>query len=546
MMSNVPQIQWTQNGPVVPTQAQILNGVQLDMNAAFGGNLNAQLSTPQGQLATSYTAMISACYGALVFLSNNFDPAYASGRFQDAIGRYYNLSRLPPVSTVIQVQCFGLTGVDIPVGSQVVDISGNIYSSTLDGVIPAGGSITLPFANIVTGAIAVPTSVAIQTALTGWDSVTLVGGAIGNPVENQYAFETRRQQTLMQNSNNQNQSILGAVLSVPNVVSAYVQDNTNNYPLAVAPVATTTGYIAGTLLYLTSSAGVAIGQAVSGFGVMNGTVITGGSTSPWTINNSQTVGAAGSLYTMNLGGVPINANSVYVCVLGGLSASIAQAIWSKKAPGCGTTGSTAQTVYDTSSIYGSPGIPYTINYQIPTSCPIFFAVSLKSNLYIPANALQLIQTAIQNAFIGADGGLPAQIGQQLLSSRYSAGITALGSWAQLISVQFKSSLTTTPDTVFTGSITGTTLTITAVASGSGLTPVVGLALVGANITPGTVIQIQLSGTAGIIAGATYQVSLNQTAASASVNGFEVNNYQQKININQMPTCPPNYVTLTLV
>jgi len=106
-MSNVPQIQWTVNGPVVPTQAQILAGVQADMNAAFGGNLNAALNTPQGQLATSYTAMIAACYGAMVQLANNFDPAYASGRFQDAIGRYFNLFRLPPTFTTLQVQCFG-------------------------------------------------------------------------------------------------------------------------------------------------------------------------------------------------------------------------------------------------------------------------------------------------------------------------------------------------------------------------------------------------------------------------------------------------------
>ena len=171
---------------------------------------------------------------------------------------------------------------------------------------------------------------------------------------------------------------------------------------------------------------------------------------------------------------------------------------------------------------------------------------MKSNPNIPANALALIQTAIQNAFTGADGGSQAQIGMQMVSSRYSAGITALGSWAQLISVQFNSSLNTSPNAVFTGSITGTTLTITAVASGAGLLPVIGLALVGANITPGTVIQAQLGGTTGINVSATYQVSLSQTAGSASINGLEVTNYQQKININQMPTFSPNYVTLTLV
>ena len=82
-------------GPVVPTEAEILVGVQEDINAAFGGNLNPNLETPQGQLATSQSAIIAANYAAFINLANNFDPAYASGRFQDAIGRFYFLTRNP-------------------------------------------------------------------------------------------------------------------------------------------------------------------------------------------------------------------------------------------------------------------------------------------------------------------------------------------------------------------------------------------------------------------------------------------------------------------
>ena len=541
-MSNVPQIQFTPTGTVVPTEAAILLGVQQDWNAAFGGNLNANLETPQGQLETSQAAMISVCYGALAYLVNMMDPAYAAGRFQDAIGRYYNLTRNPPQSTVIQVSCSGLTGVTIPVGAELDDPLGNLYSCTQAGVIPTGGSITLPFSNNVSGAIAVPSSVSIYQTISGWDSATLISGVLGNIVESQYAFEVRRQQSLAVNSNNQNAAMAGALLKLPNVLSAYVQDNYSTDPIAVNPVTTISGYITGTSLYVSSGTGAAIGQAVSGAGVKNGTVITGGTTSPFTVNISQTVASSGLPESLSLGGVSINSNSIYACVAGGVAASIANTIWSKKAPGCGMTGNTTQTVYDTSFQYGSPGIPYTIKYQTASNTPVYFAVSIKNSSLVPSNAAVLVQNAIINAFSGADGGLPAQIGMLMINSRYSAGILALGAWAQLLSITFVSTADL-PTAVFTASVSGTTMTVSAFTSGSG-TLVAGMGLVGSNLTAGTTIVQQLTGTAGQTG--TYQVSITQVAGSAGVNGYVPNKLQDQIGIDRMSVTSAPFITVNLI
>ena len=58
MTTNVPAIQFTTAGIVVPEESAILTGVQEDINAAFGGNLNfTNLNTPQGQLASSWAAV---------------------------------------------------------------------------------------------------------------------------------------------------------------------------------------------------------------------------------------------------------------------------------------------------------------------------------------------------------------------------------------------------------------------------------------------------------------------------------------------------------
>jgi hypothetical protein len=544
MITNVPQMQFTVNGIVVPSTSSILTGVQMDWNSAFGGNLNAGLSTPQGQLETTQAALISASYGSILALANNLDPAYASGRFQDAIGRFYNISRNAPASTAIQVTCSGATGTVITVGSLIQDTSGNIYSCTQQGVIPISGSIVLPFANTVAGAIAVPASVSIYQTINGWDSATFVSGAIGNNVESTYAFETRRQLALAANSNNQNAAILGALLKVPNVLSAYVQDNSNAYPISINAATTVIGSISGTVLTVTSGSGVLPGQYVSGVGVANGTYIVSnaggsGGTGTYNINISQTVASE----SLQLGGVQINSNSIYVCVSGGLAASIAQAIWSKKSPGCGYTGTTSQTVYDTSTPYGSPGIAYTVKWTVAINSPIFFAVNIKNSALVPSNASVLIQTAIMNAFAGTDGGQPAQIGQTIVSSRFNAGILALGPWAQLLSVQMANTSAPVPDASFTASVAGTTMTVTAFTAGAG-TLVAGEGLVGVNLAAGTTIVQQLTGTAGNTG--TYQVSTSQTAGGANVNGFITNKFSITLDIDDMPVTSAPYITVNLI
>ncbi len=46
--TNVPQVTWGDTGFQIPTTAQVLAGVEEDINSAFGGNLNMALDTPQG------------------------------------------------------------------------------------------------------------------------------------------------------------------------------------------------------------------------------------------------------------------------------------------------------------------------------------------------------------------------------------------------------------------------------------------------------------------------------------------------------------------
>ena len=290
MSTNVPSITWVNGAPVLPAEVDILAGVQADINAAFGGGVNPGLTTPQGQLAQTETAIIGEKNNEIAYIANQVNPAFASGIWQDAIGYIYFMNRIKASGTVVNATCNGAVGTVIPAGSIAQDLNGYLYASTASATIPAGGNVTVQFQNQTTGPIACDIGALnkIYTAVAGWDTVSNpAAGSLGNNVESRAAFELRRQNSVAVNAVNSIQSIQAAVLAVPNVIQAVVVDNSTN----------------ATVSY--------------------------GSTS-----------------------YSLAAHSICVSAAGGTSSAIATAIWNKKPPGCGYNGNTTVTVYDTT--YATP------------------------------------------------------------------------------------------------------------------------------------------------------------------------------------------------
>lgn len=469
--TSVPQPTFGPNGFIAPAESAVLAGVQADTNAAFGGNLNPALNTPQGQLASSLTAIIGDANNQFLALANGVDPAYASGRMQDAIGRIYFITRNPAQPTVVQATIAGLSGTVIPAGSLAVATDGNLYSCTQAGTIPVAGSITLPFACTVNGPIACPAGSLnqIYRAIPGWDSITnAADGVLGNVTETRAAFEARRAQSVAINAKNTLQSVLAAVLAVPNVLDAYVSENTTTSPVTTR-------------------------------------------------------------------GVTLAANSIYVCVSGGDAQAVAQAIWSKKPPGCGYTGNTTETVQDTNSGYAAPYPSYSVTFETPSSASIVCSVQIANSTQVPSDALTQIQNAVITAFSGADGGTRARIGSEIFASRFYGGIAALGSWAQIISVTIG---VASSGASVTGSISGTTLTVTAVASG---TLAVGQILTGSGVTPCFITALG-TGTGGT---GTYTVGTSETVSSGTIGAANLSSTVM-MNINQAPAIAASDILLTLV
>jgi len=282
MTTNVPSVQFTDAGLVLPTESAILAGVQQDMDAAFGGGLNPALETPQGQLASSTTAIIGDKNNLFAQYVNEVNPDFASGRMQDAIGQIYFLDRKPATPTAVIATCVGLSGVVIPVGAQAKASDGNLYVCTQAGTIPVGGSIDLAFACAVDGPIPCPAGSLnqIYQSIPGWDTITnAADGTVGSNVESRADFEFRRQQSVALNAVNSLQSIYANVLNVTDVLDAYATENTTGSPITV-------------------------------------------------------------------GGQTLVAHSIYVAVVGGAASDIANAIWNKKSLGASYNGNTSFVVTD--------------------------------------------------------------------------------------------------------------------------------------------------------------------------------------------------------
>jgi uncharacterized phage protein gp47/JayE len=370
MSTSVPPIQWLTTGVVLPTDAAILAGEQADIDTAFGGGVNPSLSTPQGQIASSNSAVISDKNSAIAYIANQVDPQYAEGRFQDAIGRIYFMTRNPASSTVVIATIGGLPGTYIPAGVLALDTSQNVYQ--LLGAVTIGLSGTIPaeFANVATGPI--PCSAESLTQLyqtvPGWDTVTNAGaGIIGSDVESSQAFELRRQNSVALNSHGTTDAIFANVYAVAGVLDCYVIDN---------PSGNTVDY---------------------------------GSTN-----------------------YPLAPHSIYAAVVGGSASAIAQAIWNAKDGGCNYNGNTTETVYDTR--YAAPQPAYPVTFNIPTGTPVYFAVTVTNAASLPSDYATLIKNAIVAQFNGENGNTPAGIASMILALSYTGAIFAAVPGVSLVSI----------------------------------------------------------------------------------------------------------------
>ena len=366
MSSNLPINKWSGTGVEFPTPAQILAGACADMQQAGNNQFNldhlvsSTLNTPQGQIASAEAQIKIAINADLAIIPAILDPNTCYGAYQDAMGRFfYDMQRLPALPTIVQIECTGLQGATIPVGAQVRDTAGQIYSCTQSGTIGVSGVITLPFSNIATGSIAATAntvnSIYNTNGATGWDSCNNpTDGIPGQTVETAQGFEARRKLLLGKNGHSQTSSLRAAAYSVNGVSHVYSWDNFTGAPIT----------------YL---------------------------------------------------GVTVPAHSIYTAVVGGTDLSVATALLNKKGGGCNWYGNTTALVEDVDG-YGAPYPTYSVSFERPASLPIYFTVTAVNSSGLPAGKDALVKAAVIAQFNGTNGAERETIASLIQAGKYYAPV----------------------------------------------------------------------------------------------------------------------------
>ncbi|MDE9557348.1 baseplate J/gp47 family protein [Xenorhabdus bovienii] len=359
LSTSVPSVTFVKTGLLVPDEIDILNGRLSDLSTALGGQMSTSLTSPQGQIAVSDSAIIADKNDQLLAIVNQINPDYASGRFQDAIGRIYFLDRIPASGTTVTAKCTGMVGTVIPAGSIARDKTGYLYHALNSATIPATGSVDVVFQNSSTGPI--PCQIGdldtIYSSVPGWSGIrNEAAGVLGANEESRANFEYRRRQSVARNARNTLGAIRAAVLEVAGLVDAYVISNN------------------------------------SGF-------------------------------TKNMGtsNYPLLPHSIYVGVYGGKADDIANAIWNSGPPGIDMCGNTEHTIVDKDG-YTHPYPEYTIKWETVKPIGVSVRIDLRKNEFLSSNINELVVNAVQDAFNGIDGGTRARIGTTLYAGRYYSGV----------------------------------------------------------------------------------------------------------------------------
>lgn len=354
MTTNVPKIKITPQGVQVPLEADILKGVLDDFDDAFGGGLNRNLETPQGQLASSWSAIIADKNNVFVDLVNQVNPDYNEGAMQDAIGRIYFQDRKGATNSTVYCDLLGLQGTVILQGFLAKDVNGKIWRLNQAVSIPLGGTVQGLFTCTELGEIAAPAGsiTEIYQAIVGLDRIENTQDAtLGTVVESRADFAYRRQNSVALNAHGTPPSVYASVFALDGVQDVFVVDNVED------------SYVQ--------------------YGATN---------------------------------YFLKPHSIFVSVVGGDDNEIADSIWRKTGVGCNYNGNTQVTVFDTT--YDNPRPEYKIQFMRPNPLPIYFNVTIEQGRNVPNDIHDIVKKAIVSAFNGTDAGVRARIASHIHATRY--------------------------------------------------------------------------------------------------------------------------------
>lgn len=233
-MTHVPPLRFTTQGIEMPSEAEILDGVLADFQAAFGGGLNPAPETPQGQLAASLAAVIADKNAQIAFLVNQVHPDFAESFMQDAIGKIYFIERKPATDSLAECEFYGLAGTRIPQGFVLLDDEGRKWQTLAETGIPESGVVKAAVGAKGSLKAAAGSISRIYQSLPGLDRVRNPQSSLpGRPEESRAEFAERRLRSVAVNAHGTPQAVYANLFALEGVQDVYVVDNPKGQPETV-------------------------------------------------------------------------------------------------------------------------------------------------------------------------------------------------------------------------------------------------------------------------------------------------------------------------
>lgn len=311
------------DGMHIPSYNAILGDLIDKMKNIFGSDIYIDEDTMDYQQIAIFAKMLYDSYNLALLSYNNRVPLTATGVGLDNAVSLAGIKRKPATKSTCVVTITGSAGTIINEG-EVQDTNGNVWQLPAEVVIPENGIIDVSVSALLPGGIsaAANTITTIVTPVYGWDSVTnQAPSSTGADIETDFELRGRYALATLAPSSSIFEGIYQSLQSIENVTR------------------------------------------VRGYENDTGSVSDG--------NTPKNVPS----------GIP--PHSVSFVVEGGNNVSIAEAIYYKKTPGCGTYGTTSVPLISTT------GNTFNINFFRPSYNNLYVRITLKplpgyaASYYVP-------------------------------------------------------------------------------------------------------------------------------------------------------------------
>lgn len=208
--------------------------IEAALKIAFGDNIDLAPQSGFGQFIGILSEALSDQWESQENTYNSQYPSTAQGSQLSNVVMYNGIERQDAIKSTVTATITGTEGTVIPAGSQAsVAATGSIFITTIEVIVPGGGSVDVYMIAEETGPIEVTigTLTVIETPIFGWTSITnSIAATIGSSEETDTELRNRRGLSTQALGNNLIDSLFGQLLNLEGVEDVIVKDNKTAVP----------------------------------------------------------------------------------------------------------------------------------------------------------------------------------------------------------------------------------------------------------------------------------------------------------------------------